>query len=61
MIPEMYRFFLLNYVLKLGRFFFREDYANKLKAEVVEYHLPSIRNFETDLLKESLFSQTPQV
>lgn len=61
MIPEMYRFFLLNYVLKLGRFFFREDYANKLQAEVIEHHLPSIKHFETGLLKETLFSQTPQV
>ncbi|MEL6190625.1 MAG: hypothetical protein AAFR66_01185 [Bacteroidota bacterium] len=61
MIPEMYRFFLLNYVLKLGRFFFREDYANKLQAEVIEHHLPSIKHFETDQLKETLFSQTPQV
>ncbi|MEM9935463.1 MAG: hypothetical protein AAF824_17695 [Bacteroidota bacterium] len=56
MLPEMYRFFLLNYVLKLGRFFFREDYATKLQEEVLTSHLSSIKHFETDQIKEALFS-----
>lgn len=55
MLPEMYRFFLLNYVVKLGRFFFHEVYANKLQQEAFMTHLPSIKTFKTDHLKKAVF------
>lgn len=42
LLPEVYRFFLLNYVIKDGRYFFHEIYATKLQREVYEQHLPSI-------------------
>jgi Ser/Thr protein kinase RdoA (MazF antagonist) len=41
-IKESYRFFLLNYVLRLGRFFFRRDIADKLARDVLETHLPTL-------------------
>lgn len=39
---EAYRFFLLNYVLRLGRYFFRADIAAKLTADVLNVHLPTL-------------------
>ena len=54
MLPEMYRFFLLNYVVKFGKYFFHESYAIKLKAEVFETHLPSIENFDVNPIKSIL-------
>ncbi|MBB4080353.1 hypothetical protein GGR28_002987 [Lewinella aquimaris] len=41
-IKEAYRFFLLNYVLRLGRFFFRPEFAEKLSREVLTEHLPTL-------------------
>lgn len=41
-LKETYRFFLLTYVVKYGRYFFHEIFANKLQQEVFETHLPSI-------------------
>jgi len=39
---EAYRFFLLNYVLRLGRFFFRPEIAEKLTRDVLTIHLPTL-------------------
>lgn len=41
-IKEAYRFFLLNYVVKDGRYFFHEIYATKLQREVFEIYLPAL-------------------
>ena len=54
MLPEMYRFFLLNYTIKYGRYFFHEVYATKLKTEAFNIHLPSIASFNVDKLLKSL-------
>ena len=54
MLKEMYRFFLLNYVIKYGRFFFHDLYATKLKTEAFNIHLPSIQNFNEDKLVRAL-------
>lgn len=43
-IKEAYRFFILNYVIKDGRYFFHEIYAQKLQKEAYEIYLPSIKN-----------------
>lgn len=40
-LREAYRFFILNYVIKDGNFFFSEQYARKLRAEAFETYLPS--------------------
>jgi len=54
MLKEMYRFFLLNYVIKYGRFFFHEVYATKLKTEAFNIHLPSIIDFKEDIIINAL-------
>ncbi len=41
-LKEVYRFFILNYVMKDGTYFFSEQYATKLQSEAFEIYLPSI-------------------
>lgn len=41
-LKEAYRFFLLNYVVKYGRYFFHEIFAKKLQKEAFEDHLPQL-------------------
>jgi Ser/Thr protein kinase RdoA (MazF antagonist) len=43
-LKEAYRFFLLNYVVKYGRYFFHEVFATKLQQETFDLHLPSIED-----------------
>lgn len=48
-LKEAYRFFILNYVIKDGRHFFSEQYAQKLQAEAFSIYLPSVdRDFNPD-------------
>ncbi len=50
-LREGYRFFILNYVIKDGFYFFSDQYARKLTAEAYELYLPSIENgFEPEEL-----------
>ncbi len=53
-MKEAYRFFILNYVISNGKFFFTENYAQKLQREACEIYLPSIdtRFDEKIILKE---------
>ncbi|MEM9929265.1 MAG: hypothetical protein AAF840_05575 [Bacteroidota bacterium] len=54
-IKESYRFFLLNYVLRLGRYFFRPEIAQKLSEEVLSKHLPSLEEkFDDNTLLQAL-------
>ncbi|MCB0668325.1 MAG: hypothetical protein KDC80_21005 [Saprospiraceae bacterium] len=41
-IKEAYRFFLLNYVVKFGRYFYLDRFALKLKKETFEIYFPSL-------------------
>lgn len=41
-LREVYRFFILNYVVKNGSYFFSEHYAKKLQAEALDIYLPSV-------------------
>ena len=41
-LPEAYRFFILNYVVKDGRYFFHEVYASKLQQEAFTQYFPSL-------------------
>ena len=54
MLPEMYRFFLLNYVIKYGSYFFHDIYAQQLKSEVYLTHLDSIESLDLSPLKSAL-------
>jgi len=47
-LPEAYRFFILNYVIKYGRYFFHRTYATKLQHEAYETYFPSIETFDAD-------------
>lgn len=54
-IKEAYRFFILNYVVKDGRYFFHDIYANKLQKEAYELYLPSLdEDFNADILLKAL-------
>src|SRR6056297_61489 len=55
-LPEAYRFFLLNYVVKYGRYFFHEVFSNRLQQEAYTKHLPSIeKKFNPDPILNALF------
>jgi len=54
-LKESYRFFILNYVIKDGRYFFNEQYAKKLQSEAFEIYLPSVdRDFDAEKIIEAL-------
>ncbi len=47
-LKEVYRFFILNYVIKDGSYFFNEQYARKLQEEAFDIYLPSIDSFDPE-------------
>jgi hypothetical protein len=54
-LKEVYRFFILNYVIKDGKYFFNQQYAAKLQAEAFDIYLPSVeRDFNADILIDAL-------
>lgn len=54
-LKEAYRFFILNYVIKDGRFFFHDLFAIKLQREAYDIYLPSIeKQFNADILLKAL-------
>ena len=56
-MQEAYRFFILNYVIKYGHYFFHEFYASKLQREAYETYFPSIEtDFDPDRILKNLNS-----
>jgi Ser/Thr protein kinase RdoA (MazF antagonist) len=54
-LKESYRFFILNYVIKDGKYFFNEQYAKKLQTEAFDIYLPSVdRDFDADKIIDAL-------
>jgi Ser/Thr protein kinase RdoA (MazF antagonist) len=54
-LKESYRFFILNYVIKDGNYFFTEQYASKLREEACSIYLPSIeKDFDPDKIIKAL-------
>jgi len=54
-LPEAYRFFILNYVIKDGRYFFQESFASRLQQEAFRLYFPSIeKTFDADKLLRAL-------
>ena len=45
-VKEVYRFFILNYVIKDGIYFFRKEYFERLKKEAIEFYLPEVDAFD---------------
>ncbi len=54
LLKEIYRFFILNYVIKDGTFFFNMTYAERLQREAFDLYLPSIKNFQAHKLLQAL-------
>lgn len=54
MIKECYRFFLLNYVLKHGTYFFNKKYVDVLQKDVLDRHLNSIDRFDPMVIIKDL-------
>lgn len=54
-LKEIYRFFILNYVIKDGAYFFSSEYAPKLQSEAFDIYLPSIEeNFDAEFILDAL-------
>ena len=53
-LKEVYRFFLLNYVIREGEFFFRPEICGRLRREILEIHLPELEQARFDSLLRSL-------
>lgn len=54
-LKEVYRFFILNYVIKDGRYFFHEIYATQLQKEAYELYFPNIdKGFDAEKLLKAL-------
>jgi Ser/Thr protein kinase RdoA (MazF antagonist) len=53
-LPEAYRFFLLNYVVREGRHFFRHDIWRLLQHDVVDLHLPRLDDYDFTVLLDEL-------
>ncbi len=54
-IKEAYRFFILNYVIKDGRYFFHEIYASRLLQEAHMVYFPEIdQKFNADRILQRL-------
>jgi hypothetical protein len=52
---EAYRFFILNYVISNGRFFFTDNYGQKLQREAYQLHLPNLDSgFNADMILDAL-------
>ena len=54
LLREVYRFFLLQYVVHDGRYFFHEIFATRLLAHALEEGLPSVARFDPEPLAEAL-------
>jgi hypothetical protein len=54
-MKEAYRFFILNYVVSNGRFFFTTEICKKLQLEAYEMHLPNLeKEFDADMILDAL-------
>ena len=53
-LKEAYRFFLLNYVVREGRHFFRHDFWQHLLHDAVDVHLPNLDDVDLRPLLDEL-------
>jgi hypothetical protein len=53
-LKEAYRFFLLNYVVREGRHFFRHDFWQHLLHDAVDVHLPHVDEVDLRPLLDEL-------
>lgn len=58
-LKEVYRFFILHYVINFGRYFFHSFYATRLQQEACEIYLPQLETrFDPERLLSILSSTT---
>ena len=53
-LKEAYRFFILNYVLRVGEHFFQPDICHRLQHEAVEEYLPNLELVDFEPLLDVL-------
>ena len=52
-LPEVYRFFILNYVVREGARFFRPDLCTLFRADAVRSYLPALDRLDTTPLRRT--------
>ncbi len=52
-LPEVYRFFILNYVVREGARFFRPDLCTLFRADAVRTYLPALDRLDTAPLRST--------
>jgi hypothetical protein len=55
-IPEAFRFFVLNYVIREGSRFFRRDLCIKFRADAARVYLPQMESFDVSPLLRAVFA-----
>ena len=53
-LPEAYRFFLLNYVIREGARFFRPDYCERFRRETARVYLPGLERLDISPLLRAI-------
>ena len=53
-LPEVFRFFILNYVVREGARFFRYDLCTQFRREAVRSHLPALDRLDVSPLLQDL-------
>ena len=54
-MKEAYRFFILHYVVKFGRYFFLDYYATRLQKEAFDLYFPTLEsNFDPEKILKAL-------
>src|SRR5690606_1233824 len=54
-LKEAYRFFILNYVIKFGHYFFHQVYATRLQKEAYDTYFPSLdEHFDAEKILRAL-------
>ncbi len=56
-LKEAYRFFVLNYVIRIGEHFFQPDICRRLQREVIDDYLPHLEQADFAPLVESVLGQ----
>lgn len=55
-IPEAFRFFVLNYVIREGSRFFRRDLCVKFRVDAARVYLPQMESFDVSPLLRAVFA-----
>ncbi len=53
-LKEVYRFFLLNYVIREGEHFFRADLCQRLRRETLDHYLPALLDLDLTPLLDAV-------